>query len=167
MTPEFLLSHTMPAAMALLPAKMDTPEALAMLITIALQESALTHRTQVGGPARGYWQFELLGGVTGVMTYYPLLETTRSVCDALGYPRSPQAIYQAIADNDVLACAFARLLLWTLPAPLPRRGEVERAWSQYRAAWRPGRPRHETWEANFDLAWASFEPNTDLARDGR
>ena len=40
-----------------------------MLVTIAGQESAWTHRRQINGPARGFWQFERGGGVAGVIAH--------------------------------------------------------------------------------------------------
>lgn len=56
---ELLRNNIIPAALSLLPSKMDTPEARAILIAIALQESNLKHRRQVGGPALGLLQWEL------------------------------------------------------------------------------------------------------------
>src|SRR5690606_12018619 len=56
------------AGLALLPEPDSSREARAMLLAIALQESRFMHRRQIGGPARGYWQFEV-GGVRGVMTH--------------------------------------------------------------------------------------------------
>ena len=50
---DVLKNNIIPAALSLLPPKMDTPEARAMLGAIALQESALRYRQQVGGPAKG------------------------------------------------------------------------------------------------------------------
>jgi len=42
-------------ALAILPAKMDTPQARVMLLAIGLQESEFAHRRQMGnGPARGF-----------------------------------------------------------------------------------------------------------------
>lgn len=38
-------------ALALLPARMSSPSAEVMLLAIGLQESNLTHRRQIGGPA--------------------------------------------------------------------------------------------------------------------
>lgn len=150
MTPAFVLAHTIPAALSLLPAKMDTPAARAMLLAIGLQESKFQHRTQVQGPARGYWQFEEQGGVMGVLTHRQSAALSVTVCDALGYVPTPNGAFPAIADNDVLACAFARLLLWTLPDALPTTA-VE-GWAQYLAAWRPGRPHPETWAGNWAKA---------------
>ena len=38
----------LPAVLGMLPAKMDSPEARAMLLTIGLQESRFEHRVQIG-----------------------------------------------------------------------------------------------------------------------
>jgi len=158
MTPAFVLAHTIPAALSLLPKTMDTPAARAMLLAIGLQESLFEHRVQFGGPARGYWQFEEHGGVAGVLTHHDSRVAVRRVCDALGYKTYDHSrVYQAIADNDILACAFARLLLWTLPDPLPARSETSQAWHQYLGAWRPGKPHPEAWAENWNLAWKTIE----------
>ena len=66
MTLPYLLRYTLPSAFALLPPAMDTPDARVLLLAIGLQESKFSHRLQIGGPARGYWQFEQGGGVRGV-----------------------------------------------------------------------------------------------------
>lgn len=153
MTPAYVLRHTNPAALALLPTRMDSPEARAMLVTIGLQESTFTHRVQVGGPARGYWQFEEFGGVRGVLQHEDTKGYAGSVCDALSYPVTVSAVYHAVAHNDVLACAFARLLLWTLPEILPDRNNATLGWYQYNRAWRPGKPHPETWAGYWSTAW--------------
>lgn len=147
-----------PAAFALLPGVMDTAAARAMLLAIGLQESGFAHRTQVGGPARGFWQFEQAGGTAGVLAHPTTMDYSRIVCGELVYPPDAETCYRAIADNDVLACCFARLLLWTLPDRLPPRGHADRAWAQYLSAWRPGKPRPDDWPANYTLAWAQVEP---------
>lgn len=156
MTPAYALAHVLPAALALLPAKMDTPQARAMLLAVGLQESKFQHRRQVGGPARGYWQFEL-AGVDGVFVHSASHEHARRVCAALDYHSDTVDVRLAIADNDILACAFARLLLWTLPDALPGRDEPDVAWAQYLDAWRPGKPHPETWAAHWATAWATVE----------
>ena len=48
--------------------------------------------------------------------------------------------------------AFARLLLWTDPAPLPALGAAVRAWAYYRRNWRPGKPHPETWPEMYQNA---------------
>lgn len=154
-------AHTIPAAYHVLPERMASPEATAMLLVIGLQESKFAHRRQVRGPARGLWQFERGGGVAGVLTHRNTAHTIRNVLEALRYPADMDdyKCHTAIEHNDVLACCFARLLLWTLPDALPGRLEVERGWSQYLRSWRPGRPHMETWAGNYSLAWALVSPD--------
>ena len=71
----------------------------------------------------------------------------------VGMSDAARACHALVADNDVMAAVFARLLLWTLPDRLPTADEPERAWSQYLAAWRPGKPHPKTWDAYFAAAW--------------
>ena len=157
MAPEFFLQTALRGAMRLLPVAMDTPPARAMILAICLQESALQFRKQVGGPAKGYAQFEQSGGVVGVLTHPQVAAYTKVVCAALDVPPTAIAVYTSLEQNDVLAAALARLLLWTLPDLLPQRDEAERGWQQYMAAWRPGRPRRESWNANYEFAWSLVE----------
>ena len=168
MTPDTLIDIAIDPALALLPAKMDTPEARAMLIAIALQESGLTARAQIleagkpwwasrPGAARGLWQFERSGGVAGVLGHPATQSIIYLILDELLYPADAAIAHEAIAHNDVLACVFARLLLWTLPRPLPKRGDEAESWRQYMAAWRPGKPHPSTWSANYSMAWASVD----------
>lgn len=154
MTETYILAHVIPAAVGLLPPGMGGDKATAMLVAIALQESAFEARQQIGGPARGFWQFEKGGGVAGVLTHRYTADPIRRVCAVLCYQPSVDGCYAAIRDNDVLACCFARLLLWTVPGSLPGRDEVARGWQQYLAGWRPGKPRPTDWPANFARAWA-------------
>lgn len=146
------------AACSILPARMDSDEARAMLIAIALQESRFEHRAQIGGPARGFWQFELGGGVRGVLNHPGSKQYIRHVLDSLAYDYLPETSYEAIKNNDVLACCYARLLLWTLPDVLPTRGEDEESWKQYIDAWRPGKPHRESWDAFYAAAWNIVHP---------
>lgn len=163
---EIVARHLMPAALALLPADMNTPAARAMLLAIGLQESRFRHRRQIinggsrPGPAAGFWQFERGGGVRGVMKHEATRGHAIAVLRSLRYDRLAEAvsfqmadIHGAIENNDVLACAFARLLLWTLPDTLPGRGEQGRAWAQYLDAWRPGKPHPATWADFYTEAW--------------
>ena len=153
MTSSYLLAHAYRASMALLPPAMDSAGARAMLLAIAWQESRLLHRRQISGPARGFWQFEKGGGVAGVLMHPATATHARYVCSSLTYPPSTDACYTAIEHNDVLACSFARLLLWTLPKALPGRADAEAGWNQYLLAWRPGKPHRETWNDYYTLAW--------------
>lgn len=143
-------------AYARLPVRMASPAATAMLLAIGLQESRFQHRKQLGGPARGYWQFEPLGGVWGVRQHRETSVYARKVLVDQGYdPRVSSAMVCAmLAVDHVLAAAFARLLLWTLPDPLPGAGAPEEGWRQYIAAWRPGKPHRHTWDKFYSQAWA-------------
>ena len=155
MTPHDLLETAIIPALRLLPEKMDSDAAIAMCIVIAIQESRIKHRRQIGGPARGYWQFEQGGGVRGVLTHTASQQHIRTVLAALDYdPASdPAACYAAIEHNDILAAAFARLLLWTLPDALPVCNAPGVGWTQYARTWRPGKPHRETWDGHFATAW--------------
>lgn len=139
---------------ALLPPHMDTVPARAMLLAIGLQESRFLHRVQLpNGPAHGFWQFEAGGGVHGVLNHSATKEIIRDVCAIRGVTPLVGNCYRAIIDDDVLACAFARLLLYTVPGKLPAQNERDIAWFQYLNGWRPGRPHRSTWNDFFDHAW--------------
>ena len=155
MSPEKFIRNALEPALKLLPAKMDSLAGRAMIVSICLQESRLKYRAQIGGPARGYAQFEREGGVIGVLSHASTRPHIRAVLAALDYsPDSDQsACYAAIEHNDILACAFARLLLWTLPDALPAQDDPGAGWSQYIKAWRPGKPHRETWNTFYEQAW--------------
>ena len=113
----------------------------------------MIHRVQIGGPAHGYFQFERGGGCAGVLTHPSSSPLVITACGRMDYAPMPNDVYDAIVHNDILACIFARLLLWTLPHALPRQDQTELGWSQYMAAWRPGKPHHEQWADNFKFGW--------------
>lgn len=165
MTPEFFLAYPLRGALSLLLPVMDSAEARAMVIAICLQESKLVARKQLNGPARGYAQFEQGGGVTGVLTHPATMAQTKVVCAALDVAPTTTGIYNALEENDILVAALARLLLRTIPDPLPGKDNPEIGWQQYVAAWRPGKPHRETWNVNFAHAWAVVEAGT-VAVDG-
>ena len=145
--------HVIPAALDLLPSRMDTPEAKAMLIAMGLQESRFDHRKQLGGPAHGFWQFEKNGGVRGVIEHPVVGPILVPVLETLNYERLTTQCYEAIVHNDILACVFARLFLYTAPGRLPQQGEAELGWQNYVKTWRPGKPHRRTWDAFFSEAW--------------
>lgn len=162
---DLIWRYTLPAVYAVLPPVMNAPEASALLLAIGLQESQFLARCQGdGGPARGFWQFER-AGLKGVLEHPVTCVRLEAACRLLAYtgPIDVPACYVRVEHNDVLAGVFARLLLWTLPDRLPRRGEIQRSWNQYKAAWRPGRPRPETWDANYAQAWDLVEPPALIA----
>lgn len=149
----FIADQIVPAALSLLPPKMRSSRATAMLLAIGLQESRFTFRRQVNGPARGFWQFEEDGGVRGVLDHGATRPVILPILETLRYGMRASDCYEAIMHNDVLACIFARLLLWTDPLTLPMSDDEGRGWLIYRNAWRPGRPIRESWPVCFAQAW--------------
>jgi hypothetical protein len=139
-------------ALGLLPLEMTSDAAEAMVLAICLQESRLIARRQVGGPARGYAQFEF-PGVVGVLRHEATREPAETLCELLDVPPLPGPVHAAMEYQDVLMAGFARLLLWTYPERLPRADEPRKGWSQYLQTWRPGRPHEHTWQAQWDTAW--------------
>lgn len=149
MTPATLIELVIGPTFQMLGPKYGGAHAETMLVAIALQESGLRNREQVGGPARGWWQFEV-GGVKGVLHHPQSSTKAAEVCKALHYPVDSVLVQRALSHNDILACAMARLLLWTDKSPLPTT-EAD-AWSYYVRNWRPGRPRIERWGGCWEQA---------------
>lgn len=153
-------------ALALLPAKMDTPAARVMLLAIGLQESRFEHRRQlVGnpprptGPAKSFWQAEQGGGmVHGVRLHTATRAAAAALYQARGVPARDAAIWDAIENDDVLAAGLARLLLWSDPKTLPAIGDADGAWSLYLRTWRPGKPHPQTWLDLYRQAVARVVP---------
>lgn len=133
-------------ALAILPSRMDIPEARVLMLAITGQEADFRHRWQVYdrakplamGAARGLGQFERGGGVKGVLTHASSKAHAIEACRRLGVTPTVDAVYNALHANDVLAGVFIRLLLWTSPRALPAVGDVEGAWQAYLREWRPG-----------------------------
>jgi hypothetical protein len=126
-----------------LPEAMRSDQARAMMLAIGLQESRFTHRRQIKGPARGYWQFEQGGGVRSVLNHRHTQAHAVAAMEAMDYPPTVDAAYNALSDNDALAVVFARLLLYSLPQAPPNNAIT--GWNQYLSAWRPGKPHPNTW----------------------
>lgn len=147
-----IIQHAIDPALALLPEKMDTPEARVMMLAIGLQESRFMFRFQKvagrpyeKGPARGYWQFERGGGVHGVMSHPATESYARMLASHL--PWDSVLIHAALETDDVLAAGFARLLLWADRLRLPALdASHEDAWLCYIRNWRPGKPHRATWD---------------------
>ena len=148
------------AAYTLLPAAMNSRWATINALAIQRQEDPQQTRAQVligtdgkrlKGPARGLWQFEKGGGVRGVLLHRATAKLAMEVCDALGVDPTPDAVWSALETDDVLAAAFARLLIYTDPFPLPTTQAA--AWTMYAdRLWRPGKPHPEKWQANWTAA---------------
>lgn len=148
----YILHDVLPKAYELLPASMASTRANVMLLAIGLQESNLEYRRQIGGPARGLWQFEKGGGVKGVLTHKASKNIALDVCQALDIVPDADACYLALAENDILAACFARLLLFTDPKPLPDVNDTGGAWDYYNRIWRPGKPHPLRWHACHEKA---------------
>jgi len=141
----YAINNVITPGLALLPEKMNTPEAVAMLLSIGQQESRFEHRKQINGPARGFYQFEKGGGVRGVLRHPATRHTIQSVISRLGI--NADECYDCLATDDALATVFARLLLYTHPKPLPSlESDPEESWRYYLQTWRPGKPHRETWD---------------------
>lgn len=136
----------------MLPNEMYSAAAHTLLTAIGLQESDGTHRFQVvqgkpraKGPARGLWQFEQGGGVKGVLTHPASRYWAFKVCVARAVKPIPSEAWLALERDDVLAAAFARLLLFTDPKPLPSVQDDKACWAYYVRNWRPGKPHPDKW----------------------
>lgn len=137
----------------------DDPKARAMLVAIGLQEGRFLYRDQIDpagalGPATGAWQFERAGGVRSVLRHERTRGAAEALCDARGVAANEDAVWRRLVEDDVLAAGFARLLLWSDPAPLPRAApeSAAEAWLYYLRNWRPGKPHRHTWDACWSTA---------------
>lgn len=146
---------------SVLPGKFASPQATVLLTAIGLQESRFEHRQQIGGPARSFWQFEKGGGIAGVLQHRASRLHAHAVCVLRGIEATPTAVYAAMLTDDLLGCAFARLLLYTDPAPLPEIGQVVTSWEYYLRLWRPGRPHRGSWNELYATA-AGREGSTQI-----
>lgn len=139
------------AAFQLLPVKLDTRPARVFHAACGYQETKYLTRVQYGdGPARSYWQFEngRLAAINGVLNHRATATMARGVCLALGVEPERMAVWKAMETDDVLGAAFARLLIYTDPFPLP--DNQEDAWVAYAdRLWRPGKPHPEDWVASW------------------
>lgn len=148
-----ILQKAILPAFDILPRGMDTPQARVMLLAIGLQESRFQYRRQIGGPARGFWQFEegtrqTRGGVYGVYLHDSSRYWLDRLCASRGVQFLPDVIYRTLDQDDVLAAGVARLMLFTDPRRLPATDDVDGAWDLYLRTWRPGKPRPEAWADN-------------------
>ncbi len=139
-----------------------TPPGRLLTLVIAGQEGdSWTARRQYGCftpgefqqiGARGYWQFERLGGVAQLLWRFDVA----AVCAALDVPHDIDDVYEALAWNDTLACSLARILLWQDPARLPVVGDEEGGWQYYLRNWRPGAPDRARWHLIYPQAIAAL-----------
>lgn len=134
----------------------DSPQARRLSVAIALQESQLRHRRQVtsegaeNGPASSFWQFEKNGACKGVLLHHATEAFMNRVCSDFNVDPTPSGLWEAMRYNDIVAAAAARLLIYTLPNKLPE--TPLDGWKQYINAWRPGKPRPDSWNSNWEMA---------------
>jgi hypothetical protein len=169
MTPALLLRLTVNPTLSWLEelGVRSDDRARVMLLAIAGQETGFTARVQANnGPAHSFWQGEKGGGmVAGCLTHERLRPLMLGICKDLVVPPNTGDVWQAITWNDHLACAAARLLLWSDPLPLPAVDRPELGWAYYLRTWRPGKPHSERWAKHWSaavaaVAGASFSTNT-------
>lgn len=141
-----------------------TTEAQRFIVAIAMQESGpqLNARYQGSpaaspGPARGWWQFEQGGGVTGVLNHATTKPLAAKICDHCAVVAQPAAAWRSLEGHDDLATMFARLLIMTEPRALPK--SAAEGWSQYLNLWRPGKPHENTWAGNWQTADETCRPS--------
>ncbi len=158
MTIAYIAKSVIPAALWMLPEKMDSTNARVMLMAIGMQESKFKNRRQIVGyqplaygPARGWWMFEQ-GGIRGVQNHKASSPIINDVLSKMEYATDANTSHFAVEHNDILACIYARLLLYTDAKPLPYPGNEEDSWTYYVENWRPGKPHKEYWRDNYQAA---------------
>jgi hypothetical protein len=152
-----VLAKAVEPALALLPKLMDVLPARVLILAIGFQESQLLERVQRvsgggKGPARGLWQNECGGGVRGVLGHPVTRQFAERVCATRRVEPVASLVWSELEHDDILAAAFARLILYADPSPLPEIGMVESAWLYYLRTWRPGKPHPDQWAENYRLA---------------
>lgn len=142
---------------ALLPTSFASDKRTVMLLSIMQQEANAQYRIQQpNGPAKGFWQFESGGGVKGVMTHPASRDLASALCIDRNVQFERKDVYDALEFDDILACGFAALLLYTDPNALPEVGDAisvlepmnSKSWRYYERNWRPGKPHPEKWAKN-------------------
>jgi hypothetical protein len=152
-----ILAKAVEPALALLPKSMDVLPARVLILAIGFQESQLLDRVQRvngggKGPARGLWQNECNGGVRGVLQHPVTSKLAGVVCLNRRVEPVASVVWAEMEYDDILAAAFARLILYADPSPLPDVGKVDSAWLYYLRTWRPGKPHPGRWAENYRLA---------------
>lgn len=141
MSPKLFLQRAVDPGLALLPSYMTCDCSRVILMSIAGQETNWAARIQSGGgPAHGYWQFQIEGVNEVIEKQGPL---ANAVLKTLDIPITEA--YAAVQYNDLVACVFARLLLWNDPAALPAWGDLAGSFGYYNRNWRPGKPDQTRW----------------------
>lgn len=117
------------------------------LMAFAGHESNWTLFRQIPlGPGRGPW---MLGLVTTMDVLLNDATKTMAAAVCSVFQVDPGSAYSQFTTNLPLAYAFARLLLWADPNPLPIVGNSDECWTCYTRVWRPGIPHQDTWASFY------------------
>lgn len=140
MTLDELFRHALQPACGYLGQRFVDRRSDVLVLALTMQESdGLQARRQRGGPALGFAQFEMIA-VKHVLTHRATKERAVALLQALGYPPTLTVlqVHELLEHNDIACMGFARLNLFTHPQALPPIGDVDAAWDQYVAVWKPG-----------------------------
>lgn len=168
LTLEEITERGLDPAFKLLPASMDSPQARVQILAVGLQETGFRDRCQLlavkdkktghivlqpVGAAKSFWSGEVGGGlVHGVRTHPASRDLALAVYTARQVKPRDIDIWNAIENDDVLAAALARLLIFTDPYSLPALGRSHDAYELYLRLWRPGKPKPDTWPGYYERA---------------
>jgi hypothetical protein len=162
-TPELFLNLSIKPVLNWLGEPYASPAREVLLLSIALQESRLKWRVQMGVDGRplphlgrSFYQFEM-NGVTGVLNH-KRCGWVHERCGELGFTPVPVVIHDAMAEADHLATVMATALLWSDTRRLPEVGDMHGGWLLYKRTWRPGVAREETWAPCYAAAMAAVSP---------
>lgn len=146
MTPKDALNLAVRPSLRWMGAPFDSVDASRMILAAALQESGLRTRHQIGGPAHGGTQFEIIGAAEAIRVDDLL---GKHFLKRLGLPRDPEGLHRALEWSEIGMVVCSRLLLWPHPKALPSAGEQYEGWEQYYDRWKPGKPHPERWAASW------------------
>lgn len=124
-----------------------------LLCAIAIQESKLKYRRQMPrGPAMSFWQIEGKTANDCVGRCTPVRDFCKGWVGVSGFSNPGSLGEYAIRYNDAVACAIAAGILRLHPSLLPEVGDEDGAWRTYVGAWRPGKPRPNSWPDAYKQA---------------
>lgn len=159
-----LRNHTIPAAMCLLPQAMDGQGWRSLLAAIAIAESGMSERMPESGDGVGWFRLSPahIEALTKAPDIAPVLKGFIAACGYAG--SNAKALGKAVADNDVLACGLARLLIESVSAYMVSgegdsepydRQSITAAAEVWAGLWRDGKiPETEADVLAWRHAWA-------------
>lgn len=140
-----LLAGVIRPALELLNEPYDSSEAEVLLVAIALQETKLKDRFQVGGgPAMSFWQIE------PPTAYRTVAKWPAGAAVLANLELSTNDLMSWLPWSELGACIVARGILWLEPSPLPDVPNPSAGWQYYaEKCWRPGKPHPELWSDHY------------------